>query len=198
MWNDRFAGPGYLFGTEPAAFLVDHAGWIKTGARALSVADGEGRNSVYLAGQGAEVTAFDYSDNALVKARALAEARGVSVDFRYGDITHWDWTSGAYDLVVGIFIQFTPPPQRAEVFAGMIETLAPGGTLLLHGYTPKQLAYGTGGPRAEENLYTEDLLRESFGALDIRELSAYEREIDEGAGHSGMSALIDLVAVKPA
>lgn len=197
MWNDRFAGPGYLFGTEPTAFLVDHAAYIKPGAKALAVADGEGRNSVYLAGQGAEVTAFDSSDNALAKARALAEARGVQVEYRHGDISHWHWAPEAYDLVVGIFIQFTPPPQRAEVFAGMIRTLAPGGTLMLHGYTPQQLAYGTGGPRAVENLYTEALLRESFGALDIRELRAYEREVDEGAGHSGMSALIDLVAVKP-
>lgn len=197
MWNDRFAQPGYLFGTEPAAFLVAHQAWVRPGARALSVADGEGRNSVFLAQKGAEVTAFDMSPNALAKARALAEARGVSVDYREGDIAHWPWAPEAYDLVVGVFIQFTPPPQRAAVFAGMIRTLAPGGTLLLHGYTPAQIGHGTGGPRVAENLYTEALLREAFGELEIRELTAYEREIDEGAGHSGLSALIDLVAVKP-
>ena len=79
----------------------------------------------------------------------------------------------------------------------MVEALAPGGVLMIHGYTPEQIAHGTGGPRNPALLYTEDLLREAFGALDIRELNAYEAEISEGAGHSGRSALIDLVAVKP-
>jgi SAM-dependent methyltransferase len=196
VWNDRFASPDYVFGTEPAVFLTDHADWLREGASALSVADGEGRNSVFMARQGCAVTAFDMSANALVKARALAEASGVEVDFHEADILGWDW-SAQYDIVAGIFIQFTPPAERAEVFAGMVRALAPGGTLLLHGYTPKQIEYGTGGPPVVENLYTPELLAEAFGALDIRELNAYERVIEEGKGHSGHSALIDLVAVKP-
>lgn len=197
MWNDRFAGEEYLFGKEPAAFLVDHAAYLKPGLKALSVADGEGRNSVYMARKGVDTVAMDASANAIAKARALAEEHGVSVDFREASIHDWAWTPNEYDLVVAIFIQFLSPDERSEIFRGMVETLKSGGTLLLHGYTPKQIEYGTGGPRVVENLYTEDLLRQEFSGLEILELNSYEREISEGAGHSGISALVDLVARKP-
>lgn len=197
MWNERFARPGYLFGTEPAAFLVDQSDWLRPGAQALSVADGEGRNSVFMAERGVQVTAMDGSVNAIAKAKALAAARGVDAEFHEADIAAWDWAPERYDLVVGIFIQFMAPAARAAVFEGMVRTLKPGGVLLLHGYTPKQIAYGTGGPRAVENLYTKALLGEAFADLEILRLESYEREIDEGEGHSGLSALIDLVARKP-
>lgn len=197
MWDERFAGAGYLFGKEPAAFLVDYADWLKPGLTGLSVADGEGRNSVFMAQQGVETQAMDASPNAIAKARALAAERGVAVGFHEADIAGWDWAPARFDLVVGVFIQFVGPEARHALFEGMIRTLKPGGHLLLHGYSPKQLDYGTGGPRAIENLYTEALLREAFADLEIIVLNAYDREIDEGAGHSGMSALIDLVARKP-
>lgn len=197
MWNERFAGEGYLFGKEPAAFLVENRAWLKSGLSGLSVADGEGRNSVYMARQGIETQAMDSSRNAVLKARALAAERGVEVDFHEADIAKWDWAADQFDLVVAIFIQFLDPQARKDVFQGMIRTLKPGGHLLLHGYTPKQLEYGTGGPRVLENLYTEGLLREAFNGMEIVSLRSYDREIDEGDGHSGMSALIDLVARKP-
>lgn len=197
MWNDRYAQPGYLFGTEPAQFMLDHKTYLKSGLTALSVADGEGRNSVYMAGQGVKVTAMDSADVAVEKARALAQAAGVNVDFNIADIGKWDWGAQTYDLVVGVFIQFVGPEGRAAQFAGMKQAVKPGGHVLLHGYTPEQLEFGTGGPPFVENLYTEDMLREAFCDFEIVELRAYEREVDEGAGHSGMSALIDLVARKP-
>ena len=98
---------------------------------------------------------------------------------------------------MAIFIQFADPTFRSEIFEGMKQALKPGGTILLHGYTPKQIEYGTGGPGILENLYTEDMLRDAFGDMSITELSAYDAEIQEGPGHSGISALIDLVATKP-
>ncbi len=198
MWNDRYAQPGYLFGTEPAQFLLDHKAYLKPGLTALAVADGEGRNAVYMATQGVQVTAMDSADVAVEKARALALAAGVEVDFNVADIAKWDWAAKPYDLVAGVFIQFTGPEGRAAQFAGMKQAVKPGGHILLHGYTPKQLEFGTGGPRAVENLYTEAMLREAFSDFEIVSLHAYEREINEGAGHSGMSALIDMVARKPA
>ncbi len=197
MWNDRYAKPGYLFGTEPARFLSDHKGYLKAGHTALAIADGEGRNSVFMAGQGVRVTAMDSADVAVKKARALAQAAGVEVDFNVADIDKWDWRAEAYDIVVGVFIQFVGPEGRAAQFQGMKQAVKPGGHILLHGYTPKQLEFGTGGPAFVDNLYTEDMLREGFCDFEIVELRAYEREIDEGAGHAGMSALIDLVARKP-
>lgn len=197
MWDRRYGGADYVFGEEPAAFLVAHAHLLRPGHRALVVADGEGRNSVYLAGHGLEVTATDISAVGVDKARRLAEARGVAVDLRVADVLTWPWEPAAYDLVVAVFIQFLDPDQRAEVFAGLKGTLRPGGRLLLHGYRPEQLAYGTGGPPVASHLYDEVLLSEAFADLEIEELRSYDAELAEGAGHAGRSALIDLVARRP-
>lgn len=194
MWNERYSEPGYLFGTEPAAFLRREASRLSAGQTALCVADGEGRNSVYLAGQGLTVTAMDASEVAVEKARALARANSVTVDFHVADIARWDWTARPYDVVAGIFFQFAGPSLRDEIFAGMIRTLAPGGLLMLHGYTPAQLVHNTGGPRVLENLYTSELLRDRFRDLDLLHLDEYEVDLAEGRRHLGRSALIDLVA----
>jgi SAM-dependent methyltransferase len=196
-WNTRFSAEGYLFGTEPNAFLASQRGRLAPGLRALCVADGEGRNSVWLARQGLAVTAFDFSPIAVAKARALARAAGVRVDYRESDIFRWPWAEGAYDVVAAIFFQFLSPEQRAPIFARIAAALAPGGLLILQGYRPEQLAYGTGGPSQVENLYTEALLREGFRALEILHLAAHDDVVDEGPGHRGMSALIDLVARRP-
>jgi len=196
-WNNRFAAPGFVFGTAPNAFLASQAPRLKPGMTALCVADGEGRNSVWLARQGLEVSAFDFSPVAIEKARAFARQSGVEVAYRIGDVNEWDWDERQYDVVAGIFFQFVGPAERSRVFAGMARALKPGGLLILEGYGPKQLEYATGGPRKLENLYTEALLRESFKDLEILHLAAYDAEVDEGAGHKGMSALVDLVARKP-
>lgn len=198
MWNERYAAAkGYLFGTEPADFVKRTAPRLQPGSKVLCIADGEGRNSVHLAGLGLKVTAMDYSDVAQEKARALALARGVDVDFRLGDIGSWNWEPGRWDAVLAVFIQFAEPDLRDAIFAGMQRTLAPGGLVLLHGYTPRQIGFGTGGPKQVDQLYTTDLLRERFGAMEILRLTEYDAEIHEGAGHSGQSALIDLIARKP-
>lgn len=196
MWDERYAAPGYLFGTAPSVFLEEQKACLRPGDTALAVADGEGRNSVFLAEHGLRVTAMDASAVAVAKARTLAAERGVTVDFNVANILDWSWTPDSYDLVVGIFIQFSPPGERDAVFSGMKQTLKPGGLLLLHGYRPEQLAYGTGGPPHSENMYTETLLREAFRDMEILRLSAYDRVVEEGCAHRGMSALIDLVARK--
>ncbi len=196
MWNERYSEPGFLFGTEPAQFLVEQQQYLERGKTALAIADGEGRNSVFMAEKGMKVTAQDASEVAVDKARGLAAARGANVTYRLGDLREFDWDETSYDLVAGIYIQFAEPDFRDAIFAGMKRALKPGGILLLHGYRPEQLEYGTGGPPCAENMYTVDLLRESFSDMEILRLEAYDREVDEGRGHSGMSALIDLVARK--
>lgn len=197
MWDERYAHPDYLFGTLPSAFLTGEADLLKTGQNALAVADCEGRNSVFLAEQGLAVTAMDASTVGVEKARGLAADRGDSIDFRVADILQWDWAPESYDLVVAIFIQFLGPDDRATVFDGMKQTLRSGGRLLLHGYRPEQLDYATGGPPIAANMYTEELLGEAFGDLNIERLDAYDASIEEGTGHIRQSALIDLVAAKP-
>jgi cyclopropane fatty-acyl-phospholipid synthase-like methyltransferase len=200
LWSQRYrdAGEDYLFGVAPCRFLQTHRHVLESGATALSVADGEGRNSVWLAEQGLAVTALEISPVALEKARRLARGRGVTVSFVQADMLKAKWPPATYDFVVGIFIQFVGPEEREIQFARLKQALKPGGLLLLHGYTPKQLEYKTGGPSAVENLYTEDFLRQAFADLRIETLHAYEAEIDEGSGHRGRSALIDLIARKPA
>ncbi len=193
-WNKRFAADGYLFGTEPNAWLREHAGVWSPGQRVLCVADGEGRNSVWLARRGLQVEAFDIAEVGVAKARRLAAERGVSVDFQVADCDGFAWPEAHYDGVAAIFVQFADPALRERLFAHMQRCLKPGGSLLLQGYTPKQLEYRTGGPPLLSHLYTADLLREAFAAMDIVELRDYDDDVAEGSGHHGRSALIGLVA----
>ncbi len=200
FWSDRYraAGEAYLFGTAPNRYLAAQAALLAPGMRALSVADGEGRNAVWLAEQGLDVTATELSPVAIEKAEALAASRGVKVDFALADALNWIYPDDAFDLVVAVFIQFAAPDERAALFERLQRTLRPGGRIVLQGYTPKQLEYRTGGPSAVENLYTAALLREAFAGLEIETLDEYEDELDEGSAHRGRSALIGMVARKPA
>ncbi len=193
-WNRRYAGEAFLFGTEPNAWLREHVSALPPGGRVLCVADGEGRNSVWLARQGFSVDAFDVSTTAVEKARAFARREGVAVDFAVADIDQLAWPEAVYDAVAAIFIQFADPGQRTRLFAGLQRCLKPGGALVLQGYTPRQLEYRTGGPPFASHLYTEPLLREAFAGMDIVELREYEADVAEGTGHLGRSALIGMVA----
>jgi SAM-dependent methyltransferase len=196
FWDERFSRDGYYFGQTPNAFLVSQKPRLPASGRALAIADGEGRNGVWLAEQGLAVTSIDASAVGLGKARALAERRGVSIDTELVDIAAYDWPEAQFEVVAGIFFQFAPPALRSDIFAGMKRALKPGGLLLIEGYRPEQLGYGTGGPGQIENLYTRQMLLEAFGDLEIVLIEAHDSEIVEGSGHRGMSALIDLVARK--
>jgi cyclopropane fatty-acyl-phospholipid synthase-like methyltransferase len=195
-WQQRFAAPDYVFGTEPNEFLKRHGHLLHKGDKALAIADGEGRNGVFMAEQGLDVLSVDFSPNAQEKARKLAAERGVALKVEQADILNWDWPAETFDVVAAIFFQFVGPEGRDKIFAGIKRALKPGGLLLLEGYSPKQLEYKTGGPPHLENLYTRELLEQAFGdfaSLDIRE---YEAELHEGGRHAGVSALIDLVGRK--
>ena len=195
VWNERYGTTdGYLFGTQPNAFLLSQQDLLKQGAYCLAVADGEGRNGVWLAEQGLRVLSVDSSAVAVNKARKLAQQRGVHVDFELADLLQWDWGENRFDVVAAIFIQFAAPEQRERMFANIRRCIKPGGLLLLQGYTPRQLKYGTGGPSQPENLYTEALLRNIFSDWEILHLREHDDFISEGSAHHGMSALIDMVA----
>jgi len=238
-WNRRFEGDDFLFGAEPNEWLREHVAVWPPGGRILCVADGEGRNSVWLARQGFVVDAFDIAEVGVAKARRFAARQGVNVNYsvadcatydwprasldgvaaifiqfadpaqrerrfaaRQGvkvnysvaDCATYDWPRASLDGVAAIFIQFADPAQRERLFAHMTDSLRPGGTLVLQGYTPKQLEYRTGGPPHASHLYTPELLRQAFSALEIIELKEYEADVAEGSGHRGRSALIGLVA----
>ncbi|MDE2279037.1 MAG: class I SAM-dependent methyltransferase [Xanthomonadaceae bacterium] len=197
-WDQRYAGDDYHFGTAPNAFLAAQKSRLPASGTALAVADGEGRNGVWLAEQGLDVLAVDSSAVGLAKGQRLAARRGVRIAPEQADLAQWAFGHERFDVIAAIFIQFADPELRARLFDGMIAALKPGGLLLLEGYRPEQLAYGTGGPSEPANLYTEALLREAFAPLEILQLDSYDARIEEGHGHAGLSALIDLVARKPA
>ncbi len=193
-WNRRFEDEAYLFGTEPNTWLREHADAWQPGQRVLCVADGEGRNSVWLAGRGLMLDAFDIASIGVAKARRLAAEKGVSVNFSVSDCDAYPWPLDTYDGVAAVFVQFADPAMRARLFANIKRCLKPGGTLVLQGYTPRQLDYKTGGPAQLSHLYTEALLREAFADFELLHLRDYEAELTEGDRHHGRSALIGLVA----
>jgi len=196
-WNKRFDNTDYLFGTKPNVYLQSHTDHYPKAGNALCVADGEGRNSVWLAREGLQVDAFDISEVGVAKARKLAHEAGLQVNYAVADCDQWHWPQEHYDLVAAIFIQFADPAMRTRLFANMVRTLKPGGLLIVQGYTPQQLEYKTGGPPLLANLYTEELLREAFADLELLELRMYEDDLAEGQHHLGRSALVGLVARKP-
>jgi SAM-dependent methyltransferase len=161
FWDSRYDEPGYAYGTEPNAFLVSQKDYLRPGMRALAVADGEGRNGVWLAQQGLEVLSVDASAVGLRKIRELARERGVPIRTERVELTAWDWPRDEFDVVVAIFIHF-PPESRTRMHRAMLNALKPGGVLILEAFTPEQLNYKSGGPPAREMLYTADLLRQDL------------------------------------
>jgi 2-polyprenyl-3-methyl-5-hydroxy-6-metoxy-1,4-benzoquinol methylase len=198
FWNERFDKEEFIFGKEPNEYLVKSAArYLQKDNKVLCIADGEGRNGVWLAKQGMQVVGFDASDIALVKAKQFAKENQVEVEYSFSDTDSFDWQANTFNAVVAIFIQFADPAMRERIFQNVYQTLKPGGIFILQGYTPKQLDYKTGGPSAIEHLYTEESIQELAQDFEVLELASYETVLNEGARHSGMSALLGLVAKKP-
>jgi SAM-dependent methyltransferase len=196
-WQQRFSTPDYTFGKAPNEFLARCKPLLPPAGKVLAVADGEGRNGVWLAQQGLDVLSIDFSPAAQAKARALAAERGVTLTIEQADVHAWPYPAETFDVVVEIFTQFSTPAERTPKWTGMRRTLKRGGLLIIQGYTPKQLDYGTGGPKQVEHLYTRDMLERAFGDFAEVQITEEERELQEGPGHSGMSAVIGLTARKP-
>ena len=196
FWNDKLRGEEYHFGRRPNEFLTRIAPTFPAAADVLCVADGEGRNSAWLAQLGHRVTAFDISTVGLGKARKLSAELGVSVDYHQSSVENWHWTAEQYNVVVAIFIQFTPPAKRRWLWQQIHTTLRPNGLLVIQGYSPTQLIFKTGGPSNVEHLYTEALLKQELSAFKELQCSEYEQVLREGPGHNGRSALVGAVARK--
>jgi SAM-dependent methyltransferase len=195
-WQGRYGVPEYIFGKEPNYFLAACEPLLPKSGKALTVADGEGRNGVWLAEKGLDVTSLDFSEAAQAKAATLAKERGVKITLVHADVHAWPYPDAAFDLVAEIFTQFSSPAERARKWAGMRTALKPGGLLIVQGYTRKQLQYGTGGPKEIENLYTRAMLETAFGDYHDLSIVEEEREMREGSAHGGMSAVIGLTARK--
>lgn len=195
-WDERFSEPGYYYGEEPNDFLRSVAGRFAPRSRILSLAEGEGRNAVFLAALGHQVTAVDASPAGLRKAEALAAKRGVDLTMVQADLATYPIAAGAWDAIVAIFCHL-PPEIRAAVHRRTVAGLRPGGLFVLEAYTPAQLAFGTGGPQVAELLMRLDDLRTELAGLDLDIGQEVEREVLEGRGHTGRSAVVQILGVRP-
>jgi len=189
IWDERFAGEGYLYGTAPNGWLEAQAGRLKAGSRVLSLGEGEGRNAVWLATQGHRVEAVDGSSVGLEKAQRLATARGVTIQATVADLASFVPAPSAYDAVVLIFVHLAPP-LRFLVHARAQAALAPGGVVILEAFTPRQIAFTSGGPKQLEALYEPEALRLDFPWIAWDVLREEEIELDEGPLHRGKAAVV--------
>lgn len=192
FWNRRFGDDGYIYGCEPNDFLREVAHSIPRG-RVLCLAEGEGRNAVYLAGLGHEVTAVDFSVEGLRKAQRLASERNVTIETVEADLTTYEPAMDAYTGIVLVFGHL-PPAVRKRLFGAAAKALKVGGIFVLEAYTPAQLKFGTGGPRDVELLMTLDALKVELAPLTFEIGREVERDVYEGTLHGGRSATVQVVA----
>ena len=192
-WNERYADSDYLFGTKPNDFLKSVAGRLAPSSQILCLADGEGRNGVYLATLGHQITAVDQSRVGLEKAKQLAEQKQVSIDTIEADLAEYDLGVESWDCIVSIFFHI-PPEVRDRIYPRIISALKPGGILILESYTPEQLSYGTGGPPIADLMLTKAELERDFSEMKIEHLEQLERDVVEGSGHTGLASVVQLFA----
>ena len=195
MWDQRYNTPEYIYGKTPNDFLVEMIDRLPKG-EVLSLAEGEGRNGVYLAQQGCRVTGVDSSAIALQKARNLAAERGVQLNTLHRNLSELEIEPAAWDAVVSIFCHL-PAPLRASLHRQVVQGLRPGGCLLLEAYTPRQLEFRTGGPPTIELMMDLKTLRQELKGLNLEHAREVERDIREGSYHNGRSAVVQILARKP-
>jgi SAM-dependent methyltransferase len=192
FWNERYAAPGYAYGEASNAFVAEIALKIPDGP-VLCLAEGEGRNAVYLATLGHRVTAVDQSEIGLAKARRLAKARGVEIKTIGTDLADYFIAASAWAGIVATFAHL-PPALRQRIHREAVTGLQPGGIFVLEAYTPAQLAFDTGGPKSPELLMTLAGLREELSGLELLIACERERDLIEGSFHTGRAAVVQILA----
>ena len=195
-WDERYTGGDFQFGEAPNLFLVEQAHRLRRGMRALAVGDGEGRNGVWLAGQGLDATSVDWSAVGLAKAAALAARRGVPLATEVADLTRWTWPEARFDLIAWIFVHL-PPEDRAVAAAGAMRALAPGGLLVMECFTPAQEGRRSGGPKDPALLWSRALVERHFAGLEVLELLEGAVRLDEGPRHQGLAEVVRAVLRRP-
>jgi SAM-dependent methyltransferase len=194
MWDQRYARDTYAYGTQPNDFLRQSAASLPVG-RTLCIGEGEGRNAVYLASLGHQVTAVDASLVGLEKARRLAGRNGVEIETIHADLADYEFAAGGWDAIVSIFCHL-PPPLRAWVHRQAVKALTPGGVFVLEAYTPDQLRYATGGPATTEMMMDLASLQPELQGLEFLHGVETQRDIHEGEFHQGRGAVVQVIAVR--
>ncbi|MBU2877683.1 SAM-dependent methyltransferase [Aliiglaciecola lipolytica] len=194
MWDERYADKDYAYGKEPNTFLAENYQAIPQG-RVLSLAEGEGRNAVFLAQKGYSVTAVDGSEVGLKKAEMLAKEKGVEIELIHADLAEFDIGEDIWDGIISIFCPL-PTELRSQVYKSAVNGLKAGGVFLLEAYTPEQLKHATGGGKSIDSMTTKESLLSDLGRLNFSQLQEIERDVIEGIYHTGKGAVIQAVATK--
>ncbi|MDF3130881.1 class I SAM-dependent methyltransferase [Kiritimatiellaeota bacterium B1221] len=193
MWNERYDSEEYAYGTEPNGFLKENASYLE--GPVLSIAEGEGRNAVFLASLGLNVLGVDGSEVGLKKAQMLAQSKGIDVETEVADLEHFSPGEGFYGSVVSISAHL-PSRIRHQLYPRLERALKPGGILLLEAYAEAQLRFETGGPQELDLLMSVEKIQTEFPNLEVVALRQVEREVIEGAYHTGLSAVVQFIGRK--
>ena len=192
MWNERYSEAFASYGTEPNDFLKQVADRIPRGP-VLCLAEGEGRNAVFLAQRGHDVTAVDLSEVGLANASRLAAERGVSIRTVVADLDGYDLGESSWAAIVSIWAH-VPAPLRRRLHAACSRALLPGGAFVLEAYTPKQLARpGKGGPASADLLMNPEALRDELRGLRLERCEEVDRDVSEGLYHQGPSTTVQVL-----
>jgi len=194
-WNERYSEPGFAYGTAPNDFLASVVDRIPLG-KILSLAEGEGRNAVYLASLGYEVTGVDDSEVGLRKAMALAKERGVAIATIHADLSEFEIGQQQWDGIIACYCHL-PAAIRISVHRAAVRGLKPGGVFVLEAFSREQLAYGSGGPKSPDMLMSLAALKSELAGLEFIHAVEMEREVLEGPCHTGMAAVVQIMGVKP-
>jgi SAM-dependent methyltransferase len=194
-WDERYSEPGFAYGTEPNEFLVSVVDKIPPG-RILSLAEGEGRNAVYLAAQGYEVTGVDGSEVGLSKARELAREHGVTITTLQADLAEFEIEAEKWDGIIACYCHL-PPAVRVPLHRAAVRGLKPGGVFVLEAFSKEQLAHDTGGPQSLDMLMSLDELRLELAGLELVRAAQMERAVQEGSRHTGLASVVQVLGIKP-
>lgn len=195
MWDERYSQPGFAYGTEPNEFLTSVAGLIPTGP-VLSLGEGEGRNAAYLASLGHKVVAVDQSEVGLAKGRRLAADRNLTIETVCADLQTFPIEASAWAGIVSIFCHL-PSRIRVDLYPSVVHGLRPGGIFVLEAYTPKQIGRGTGGPQDPDMMASLAGLKNELAGLEYIHARELDREVREGAYHTGLASVVQLVGLRP-
>ena len=194
MWDERYSTDVYIYGTQPNGFLSSKFHALPKG-KILSLAEGEGRNAVFLAKQGYSVTAVDSSSIGLRKAQKLAEDNGVVIECVHADLTEFEFGENCWDGIISIFCPL-PSELRADVYKKVESSLRPGGVFLTESYTPRQIEYGTGGGNCIDTMQSKESLARELKNLHFSHLVEVEREVIEGIYHTGMASVVQAIGLR--
>jgi len=194
-WDERYSEPGFAYGTAPNEFLVSVAGRIPKGT-ILSLAEGEGRNAIYLASLGYEVTGVDGSEVGLRKAAELAIDRGVAITTIHADLNKFEIGAEQWDGIITCYCH-VPSALRIPLHQAVVRGLKPGGVFVLEAFSKEQLAYNTGGPQSPDLLMSLDDLKRELSGLEFIHAVQLERDVREGSRHTGLASVVQVLALKP-